>query len=657
MKKIKITLSLIVIFIGLIFVGELNIFYLENFANDLPNTTIIYQQGLNHQKMKDEVLESAKNNNVDFFVIKHDIVSTSEKNLIIYQSDPAIKNFLSKEKGVNSKEYKSIFFGKVNVKFDDYKNISDSDLEVNNNYFVLGSHKDIKNFKLSLIDKYAGNHPIFPEVRNSYDYTIYGLWIVIFGLCLIFTAIYVKTRKKDVFIKTMYGESRLYIILKESLIDLFSICGLAILIQQILKTYTNTEFYKGTFYLMLGIFALLNFLMYLPFYKIQVGKIYKDKSKLTLTALYLLKTISVILVSLFIAMNVVMVKEAVEFISQENFFKEHKEYYYTNIGYIPRENANSEAQFDIEDNARIKEIFYLKNFKDFEPMILANFAEYDNDEMVLANANSIDYIKSQIKSLKENKFSDKLYYLVPEDKKGKQDLDSLDLRLQNYFDENEVKEKQVIYYDDNAKIIAIDDLLPLNSKISKNPIIILDNSKPHFNEENIKGNPFKTTYDRDIMYKIDEDKFDDFINEYNLESEIHGKSNAYDTFMEGKLKMQRLLKMSIVISLILIVLEFIIITTLIKLEFRMNAYSISIKKILGYNIWERYKRLLLFPLIGSIIAVITFSIINYNFNLVPYTYGISIIAIIFIIEQILIRYEIRKIENHNIQLVLKGEFR
>ena len=658
MKRIKIIISLILIFIGIILVGEYGITYLDNFAGDLPNTTIIYQPGMNHENMKKEVEEAAHKYNVEFFVIKQDVISTNEKNLILYSSSPKVEKYLSEEKGIYEREYTSLFFGKVNLSYDDYKNISSSDLEVNNNYYLFGSKDDIKNFKISLINKYAGNHPRFPEKSRKFDYTIYGLWTVIFGMCLIFTAIYVKTRKEDAFIKIIYGENRLYLIFKEIVIDLIFIVGIGIILQQILKAYTYTDFYKNAFYLMLGLFALINSLTYFSFYRFEIGKVYKDNSFVTISALYLLKVISVSLVSLALATNFLMIKESLDFISEEDFFKAHKDYYYTNLGYIPRENYQGVTNNEMEDGARVKEIFYHKYFKEFNPLVLVNFDNIGDKDLVLANINSLDYLKSEIRSIKDKEFKEKLYYFIPQSTKEiNQKIESLDLRLENYFEEEAIKNKDIIYYEDKAKIINVDDLLPLNSKISKNPIVIFDNRVPEFVEENIVGNAFRTTYDRDIMYKIKEDKFNDFIKEYKLESEIHGKTNVYENYLDGKLKMRRLLKMEVVISLILISLEIIILLTLTKLEFRINAYKISLMKILGYNFWERYKKLIIFSIVGSLLAMIIFILINLKYRLIPFAYGIVIIGLVFVIEQLIIHREIKRIENHNIELVLKGEFR
>lgn len=658
MKRIKIIVSLMLIFIGQIFIGEVSLYYLDNFANDIAHTTIIYQPGINAEEMKQDILASSKEHNIDFFVIKNDVININEKNIVIYQSDKNIEKWLFDEKNIQQKEYSSLFLGSTHIVFEDYKKISKSDLEVNNTYYVIGKADNIKAFKMQLIDEYAGNHPVFPDRRNSFSTTVFGMWTIIFGLCVLFSVVYIQTRKKDSFIKIVYGEKQLSLVLKEALLDIVFITFIAIFLQKILAFYTITQLYKYEFYLLLSIFTIINTALYFLFFRFNIKKIYENKRAHVVSFLYILRIISIVLVSLVITMNIAMAKEAVEFISQEDFFKEHKDYYYTNIGYIPREGRDGKPETTLEDNARIKEIFYKKNYEDFKPIMLVSFGESDNTDIIFANRNSISYLGKEINLLNAKSLEDKCYYILPSSMKENQSIiQSLDLRLQNYIDNKLLEKRETVYYKDTVSIINIDDLLPLNSKTSKNPIIILDNSVPEFLEQEIIGNPFRTTFDRNIMYKVDESSFDKFIEDYNLISEINGKSNVYEIYLKGKLTMQRVLKMAFVMSLVLIFFELTVLLTLIKLEFRLNAYKISIKKILGYSRFQRYSKLSVYSLIGSVIAMTIFIVATLYLKMVPMFYGVLVILLLYLTDQLLISREIKKIERRNIHLVLKGEFR
>ncbi len=149
MKIIKILLSLLMIFIGFIFIGEYTMFYVDDFMNELPTTTIYHQKGIDHNEMKEEIIKNAKNYNVSFFVVKDNIISSNEKDMIIYTSDLGVRDFLLENKNIEEKKYISVFMGSTNIIFSDYTDIDDEELELNSIYYLIGSKENIKSFKMA----------------------------------------------------------------------------------------------------------------------------------------------------------------------------------------------------------------------------------------------------------------------------------------------------------------------------------------------------------------------------------------------------------------------------------------------------------------------------------------------------------------------------
>lgn len=657
MKGIKIILSLLLIFIGLLFTGEFSLEYIDNFTNDLPSTTMYFQSQKKPETMVEDILQTAKVHDISFFVLKSDLISANHKTLTIYQSDPKVTTWLSVHKGIVEQTYNSLFMGEVGVKFAPYQNISPKNLEICSHYYLIGEPKAMKAFKIALVNTYGGNHPKFPETQIKYYYTLIALWTIVFGLCLLLTALFIQGKKKTVLLKVLYGENRLNIVLKEALIDLFLIGGGALLCQKALLSYTNCSFRVDIFYGFLAGFILLNSLLYLSFLHYHVQKLLGNKttSPYTLLPLYILKLISIIVIALLLTTNVALIRESLSFLSQESFFKSHQSYYYTNLNYLPR---NTSKPTYAEDNARLKEIFYQKNYEKFQPILLAKVGMQGENDIILTNHNTLPYLESKLPFLKERPLKEGYYYLLPQALSNEQSiLDSLDSRLESYIGKTALAQRKVLDYQEDLRLISINDFLPLNSKISKNPLIILDNTIPQFDETSITGNPFRMIYDRNIMYKLDKTSFDDFIQTYQLTSEIHAKSNVYAVYTHGKLTVLRVLKMSFVLSIILVVLEIIILLTLIKLAFRLNAYTISLKKILGYTLWERYFSLAIASFVGILLAEIIFVIVSLYTHLFPILSGTVIILIVAILEQILVTTEIKRLEQHSIPQVLKGEFR
>ncbi|WP_394514694.1 hypothetical protein [Priestia aryabhattai] len=68
MKTIKYIISLCIIFIGILIIGESHIFRLNNFYTDFDNTTYL-QKDTNDVEMANDILNSAKSNDVEVFTL------------------------------------------------------------------------------------------------------------------------------------------------------------------------------------------------------------------------------------------------------------------------------------------------------------------------------------------------------------------------------------------------------------------------------------------------------------------------------------------------------------------------------------------------------------------------------------------------------------
>ena len=185
MKQIKILISLLLIFIGFLLIGELNLSYIDNFASEVPNTTIYFQPGMDQNIMIRDVIKSAEKHKISFFLVKNEIVSNNSKNIILYTSSIDAEQMIKSEKMLRARSYNSIFTGEVTVSFKSYKDIPTADLEKNSLYYAFGERDNIHAFKMDLIDKYAGNHPQFPNNTNTASYTVIGIWSLIFFVFLL----------------------------------------------------------------------------------------------------------------------------------------------------------------------------------------------------------------------------------------------------------------------------------------------------------------------------------------------------------------------------------------------------------------------------------------------------------------------------------------
>lgn len=663
MKNIKFLISAIIIALGFIIIGELHHLYLDNFMNGITFTTLYLQSNISEKDMKEDILKSAEDNNIIFFVLQSDVKSTFKKEFYIYESKEKIQKYLNTEFDIEEKEYKSIFSGSLKFHYENYKNISDQLLLENHFYYLVGENKNIHNFKMELIDKYAGNHPIYHTKSKESRNTVVAVWLIIYILLFILTIYDSMLQQKEIYIRVIFGENIYRLILKNIFLDSGIYIGIFFLSFSFLKQFTMNEFNKNISFLVFGIFIFINSLQYFRWMFLDITNVLKKGmfSTKVLCATYIAKSISIVFAILIIAANINGILESIEYASQKSFFEKNKDYFYTNLDYkeIIGENGLPVEDYGIvmQVSAKMKEIFYQKYFDKFSPIILVYFGEIEDYDVILANTNATDYLFEEIPELKDKVTQEGYYYIMPEEIKESIDIrNGIDLKMENYDTKDALNDRKVISYSGSKKILNIDELSPNGSKYCTNPIIVLNTIKPIYNSNKITEFVFKTTFEHDILYKIDQNEFNQFIKEYGLENHFHALTNAYEKYQYNWLVMKRICYMNFMFCLLILFLEFIIIKTIINLEFKINAVELSIKKVFGYSYIQRYKQIMFISTVGSLICIIIGVILGAYLDM-NFVRSIAISGIlIYILDFAAIRFAIEKNERANISNILKGGY-
>ena len=157
------------------------------------------------------------------------------------------------------------------------------------------------------------------------------------------------------------------------------------------------------------------------------------------------------------------------------------------------------------------------------------------------------------------------------------------------------------------------------------------------------------------IYRIEEDRYTDFLERFRLTDEIERASNVLDLYEYNRAIIQRSLRITAVLSVFLLVLEFSLISFILKLQYRLNAVEMALKKILGYTLIAR-NRLLISLTAGSCVISLTAAFaVSLFVDFSPGGYvlaaGISVTAL----EMILMLRKAISLEKERIPQILKGE--
>ena len=121
-----------------------------------------------------------------------------------------------------------------------------------------------------------------------------------------------------------------------------------------------------------------------------------------------------------------------------------------------------------------------------------------------------------------------------------------------------------------------------------------------------------------------------------------------------KISLLRIVLLNSIISLFLMMLEMVIIVTIIKLEYMVNAKELAIKKILGYSVFNKNKTIFLLNICGAGISIITMIVVSLMFEVTKVPTVLLVGTALTVTEAGLIVFNILELERTSIPKILKG---
>ncbi|WP_346887373.1 DUF1430 domain-containing protein [Clostridium sp. UBA1056] len=655
MKKIKYIISFCIMFIGLLIIGESHIFYLDNFYSQYAYTTLYLQDNTTSAEMITDITNSATSNEVKVFTFVQSHPNSSLTEYDIYGT-PGVENYINENSNIFEGKYTSLLLGSINFRFNNIDNVPN--IKSQNEYYVIGSKENVHQFKMELIDKYAGNHPRpgYPD-KESENNTI-AIWVLISCIILLFSVYDVISHKKENLIRMTMGERISKIILENILLDSFAFITSFTLIFFILSKYTYIFFNFKISIISFVILLCINGLLYLSLYFSKVKEAFSngENSKKLLSLNYGLKLVTTIITIFIISSNIAFIFQSCSFYKQRTFFEDHSDYYYVKFMYKPTENSDGSLNSMWEESHAVQETFYKEFFKEFNATSVKDLSSAKNIGAISANRNAFDHLSSKIDELNSLNLDKDFYFILPDGMEN--DLEIIDvLKINTPFNEvvDSVYDYDVIYYHDSIEVVGIDEDYVYGSHLVKKPAIIYNNMSED-QIKNLKFNSLDEIYD--LMYQISSEdqinKFNKFIAEHDLEGQFIQKINVLEKYEDMWIVAKRVLYINLVFSVLVLLLEIIIINSIIILEYKVNAIELSIKKVLGYSIFQKNRKIIMMTVITTISSILIAIIVNIIMETQIGHYLALGGLIILILEVSIITFNINRIEKSNIQKILKG---
>ena len=662
LKYIKLLVCGLLIFINIALGGDLFQDYLRHFEYNFNSTSFYLPYKVNGEEMTSDLLEEAKKHNVRFFTISRTANGVYNEEVNIFYSDESIIDEINDCCGVEPKTYPSLFFGTTSVKAEHFKKSSEKYLS--GEYYLVGNQENMYKFKMSLMNKYNGG-----LIKDGYNprndhMIIFVSWcvsLIIFVLICLFESS-VNLKKDSLLI--LMGTSYSRIILKNILSDVFFILLCYIVSFWSLRKLSNPYFSYQHHILFVILFLITDIASHLKILKVNIQKVLKGKrnDKSLLVKCYTAKYISVIITILLFSANLIAIHDAISWKAQEKFWEKYSSYNQMTAALIPNSNSKVVIQ---TGNAQANYEAYSYFFNKADATLMSIIAEKDffGQPVVAYNKNCLDYLKENIDSVNFDALEEnKVYALLParEFKKGFSYEQSDELnRMANYlidWDGSYNEGAKIIYYDDRTKLLALNRNSKFESNYYKNPIILFVNIDeelyPRINtgDDNIGSNTYFT------MYNISPTEFESYLKENvsqgNSVRVIHSSIEEQYKYRLGVA--EKTLYIFSFITALLLMLNVLITLLTIRIDYSVNSTELSLKKIMGFSIFETHKKLVLGNIICSILSIAGASLFSFLMN-ISVTPLLVLFGLVFVIvDMIFISSLINKTEQAQIAKILKG---
>lgn len=293
--------------------------------------------------------------------------------------------------------------------------------------------------------------------------------------------------------------------------------------------------------------------------------------------------------------------------------------------------------------------FYRRYLKEFDIVQYTLFG--DDNGGVYANKNVLWHLKDTIEELKEFDFEKDVYFILP---RGTNE------EIIEYVEEAAVRligcetDYEIISYDEDVDLLVLEDNSLSGAVTVKNPYIIYNNMDDTECSKNVDDYVGYHVNANSTICKADKEELEVFVEEFGLENHICRITNVWEQYEETYQNIRQTTIISVMLMVLLVILECFVIRNVLTLEYTANAVELSVKKVLGYGIFEKNRKVILSTVITSAICIVISAFAAENIVASSMSYVLAGGFILLGIEVVMILFAIRKIEKNSVQKILKG---
>ncbi len=632
------------------------------------------------EKFYEDVQNTADANNVS--AVCENVNSAGENSdskITFYFSDMDFAEEYADNFKIKEGYSKSLFLSGTTVMFEEItKCPQDGDVYIE----LIGNKNSEQAFVDSMGEKYDVNMQFLKGERAGYfsseAFIIQiVLWVIACAVIAVLALYESMMVQKETAVRCSLGENPFKIYIKKVLTDSAVLVLLFSASFLFSSFFTNSLFAFGVSASLFGALLLVNAIALFPIFKVKIDRAFSGAagSLSMLSASYTLKLITCVLTVLVAAMTIGSVSEVMKIKKQGDFFEQYKDYSY--IQMLPKSDSLNAKTPTATVKYRLQKEFFANTLLQTHYTNLLGLSDGMERELILCNKNAKENLLKAIPGLTEEKISEeKMYVITPNYQGYENDTEFAQPDLtgtQGYFFCHEYEVETVPYESDVYLTATNGTADKIGCEVYKNPIILfsnLDESELSIPNDagTFKGIDEETGveiwdggldspyYDQFLMFKVTDSEIQEFLDKYNLELSggTCSKVNVYENFEAEHDRAEKMMGIFLVLFLVLFLLETALISTVIRLDYSVNAKELAIKKVLGYSVFEKNRKIFAITIGVMALGIITSVVISSVYKIAnPFTVAVGC-GVLSAAEIIIIVLNIIKTEKAQLVKILKG---
>lgn len=608
--------------------------------NDAPKTDFYCPEDVSFDTMLSQIADTSEKYGVLVYHTRTDVKTMFYSEEYIY-ADETARNYIEEHYDVHEGLFSSLFSGKTSVHFLPFSEVPNENPGNATRFSVVGEKENADKFKSDLIEVYGGELPMSDgfDSRGSIHSMLYTVWIIAIVVACFFTFYETMLMKKENFIRITLGESLPSLWLKFLSLDLLFI----------LISFTVCILFSGIFYdkifmfdEMLSMFGILIFSDVL----ISVNLLFYDRNKvlahLSLSRRLLainsfVKCFTVVLTVIFVSTSLSVIYEYFQYAKQKSFYELYSDYCV--LQNIKVKNGGDDVHTELSEKGGL----YLEYAQKADMTLISEGVSLPSGEKVVrVNTQAVDsYVKNVIPELQDYSFDKDLYLIYYEKEPPSEEEKSI-----IFSGDDSVGE--IAYHKQTELVVRTTD--DSFTKWVKNPIILYNHKGL---EEICADDPLSVEISTPVVFYIiaDNGSVEEYMNAHDI---TFSSTDMMDYFEHEIIKLKRTAYLSLVFTALLIVLEIMILFSILQLEYTVNAIELSIKKIIGYSMFERFKKQYLLSFVLYMVSLIAAVLVSKKLQFGNTSFILYGIIFMCFAETLLFTVLAGKYDRNHIQKILKG---